>query len=449
MSENKVSLMDKLSSAVDKMAGPMTKFGNIPFIRAVTNGMVGAMPITLVGSVFLIVYLLGSDGGLTTTALLPFLKPISGQIALVNSLSMSFMAIYIVVAMGAEYGKIKGFSETTGAVGALFAFILLNYNAVGSLAVTAADGTISAGESAVSVAYWGSSGVITAMVAAAISTNIIALCYKYNIQIKLPDSVPPAIASSFSALIPDFFIAIVCWTIRTLLGFDLPAWVGTILMPILGHADNVWVYTIQQFFSALLWSVGLHGDNITGAVTSTFLNAWTIENQEAFAAGTAVKDLPYVWTSNLCRLGQWVSTCWPILIYMYKDSKKLPQLKPLAVLSTPAAVFCIVEPIMFGLPVIMNPFLIIPFILSHVLAAIFTYLATAAGLVGKLCINLPWATPSPILGFVGGGGSIGGLIWPFIMCAMGLVIFYPFWTAYVKSEQAKLADGDAEVQPAE
>lgn len=438
--KEKLSPMDRMTAVVGKMAGPMSAFGNLPFIRAVTNGMIASLPVTMIGSLFLVVYLLGSDGGLTTHALLPFLKPISAKLALVNSLSMGIMAIYIAVAMGSEYASIKGFSHTTGAVGSLFAFILLNYNEIGALAETAKDGTVSAGASAVGITYWGSAGVITAMVAAAISVNIISVCYKKNIVIKLPDSVPPAIGNSFSAIIPYFFITLVCWGVRTLAGFNLPEWVGTILMPILGKADNVWVYTLQQFLSSLLWICGLHGDNITGAATSVFLNAWTIENQTQYAAGVAIKDLPYVWTSNLCRLGQWVSTCWPLLIFMYKDSKKLPQLKPLAVVATPPMIFCIVEPIMFGLPVILNPFFVIPFLVSHTLAAILTYEATALGFVGKLAVNLPWATPSPILGFLGGGGSIGGLLWPFIMCAMGCVIFYPFWNAYVKDEQKKMAE---------
>ncbi|MCD8027745.1 MAG: hypothetical protein LUF02_03590 [Erysipelotrichaceae bacterium] len=96
------------------------------------------------------------------------------------------------------------------------------------------------------------------------------------------------------------------------------------LLPVLSAADNIGVYTLQQFLSALLWTVGLHGDNITGAVTSSFLNTWIVENNTAFMNGTAVADLPYTWTPNLCRLSQWVSSCWPILVYMVMSSKKLP-----------------------------------------------------------------------------------------------------------------------------
>lgn len=430
MSTEKQSFMDKVLEKVDVIAGPMTRFGQIPFVRAIVNGMVAALPVTMVGSIFLVVYLFCSDGGLTQHALIPFLKPWAADLALVNSLSMGIMAIYIMIAFGAEYAEIKGFNKTTGAVGAFFAFMLLNYNAVGQLAKT--------GASAFESTYWGGAGLITAMIAGAIAINIIDFCYKKNIVIKLPDSVPPAISDSFSAIIPYFFITLVCWGIRTLAGINIPSAVGEILMPLIGNADNVFVYSFQQFMSALLWICGLHGDNITGAVTNVFLNQWLAENNAAYMAHTAVKDLPYVWTPNLCRLSQWVSSCWPILVYMFMSSKKLPHLKPLGLICLPPAVFCIIEPIMFGLPVVMNGFLLIPFILTHTLTSALTYWLTKIGFVGKMYMSLPWATPSPILGYLSAGGSIGGFIVVFINFAIGMVIFYPFWKAYEKAEVAKL-----------
>ncbi len=436
MSEKK-SFMDSVMEKVDIIAGPMTKFGQIPFVKAITNGMIAALPVTMVGSLFLVAFLFCSDGGLTQTALLPFMKPYAGDLALVNSLSMGMMAIYIIIAMGSEYAEIKGFSKTTGAVGAMFAFVLLNYNAVGKLFV---EGVSDASQlvDAVAVNYWGGAGLITAMIAGAIAINVIDFCYKKHIVIKLPDTVPPAIANSFSAIIPYFFITLICWGVRTLAGINIPELVGQMLLPVLGKADNVFVYTLQQFFSALLWTCGLHGDNITGAVINTFLPTWIAENNAAFMAGTAVADLPYVWTPNLCRLSQWVSTCWPILVYMFMSSKKLPHLKPLGIIAAPSAIFCIVEPIMFGLPVVMNGFLLIPFVLTHCLTGALTYWLTAIGFVGKMYLNLPWATPSPLLGYLAAGGSVGGIIVVFINFAIGMVIFYPFWKAYEKSEVAKM-----------
>ena len=85
MSTEKKSFMDSLMEKVDRIAGPMTKFGNIPFVRSIVNAMVGSIGVTMVGSIFLVIFLLCSDGGLTETALIPFLKPWAGDFALINS----------------------------------------------------------------------------------------------------------------------------------------------------------------------------------------------------------------------------------------------------------------------------------------------------------------------------------------------------------------------------
>ena len=161
MSENN-SMMDKLMAFVDVIAGPLTKFGNIPFVRAIVNGMVASSGVTMIGSVFLVLNLLGNPtGGLAFggKALLPFLTPLADQLGLVNSLTMGLMAVYMVIAMGAEFAAAKGINKTTGAVGAFMAFLFLNYNAV-------VDGALSVGN-------WGGTGIITAILATFISVSVL------------------------------------------------------------------------------------------------------------------------------------------------------------------------------------------------------------------------------------------------------------------------------------
>ena len=95
---------------------------------------------------------------------------------------------------------------------------------------------------------------------------------------------------------------------------------------------------------------------------------------------------------------------------------------------------------MFGLPIVLNPFLAIPFIITHTITGALTYGLTAIGFIGRMYVNLPWATPSPILGFLGTGGSIGGVIVVVINFIIGLLIFYPFWKAYEKSELQRIEE---------
>lgn len=429
MSTENMSFMDKFMGVMDKITGPMTRFGQIPFIRAITNGMVASIGITMIGSIFLIFNLLGTDGGgLTEKAILPFLKPISSQLSLVNSLSMGIMAVYMAIAMGAEYAEIKGFNKTTGAIGSFFGFILLNY---ASIAITADE------VNALTINNWGGGGVITSIIAAAISVNVIHLCYKYNLRIKLPDSVPPAVADSFSAIIPYFFIVIICWGIRTLLGFDIPTMVTQILLPFFSAADNIFTFTLAYFFVSLFWICGIHGDNVVGAVTNAFTNTWMIENA---AAGAANQVIPYIWVPNTNRLFMWASSCGPILVYMFMSSKKLPHLKPLGMISIPPFICGIIEPIMFGLPVVLNPFLAIPFVLSHTVTAALSYWLTSIDVIGRFYLNLPWAMPAPILNYLSTGGSFMAAVMYFISFGIGLLIFYPFWKAYEKSEVKRMEE---------
>lgn len=425
--------MNHIMEKVDKIAQPMNRFSKIPFIKAITNGMVAAIGVTMIGSIFLIFYLLCSDGNLTETALLPFLKPFADEISLVNSLSMNIMAVYMVISIGSEYAEIKGINKTTGAVGSFFAFILLNYASIGQLFVEGVEAT--ALPSAVPINYWGGAGVITALVACAISIQVIQLCYHYHIRIALPDSVPPAIADSFSAIIPYLFITLICWGVRTIMNMNLPELVGEMLLPVLSGADNIFVFSFAHFLATLFWAAGLNGDNIVNAVITPFTTSWIIENNEAFLSGQAI---PHVWVPSFNRLFFWVSTCWPVLFYMYKSQNQLPHLKTLATVCLPSSIFCIVEPVMYGLPIVLNSFLVIPFVLSHTITGVLAYALTDMGIIGKMYLNLPWATPSPILGYLATGGSIMAVVIVFVNFMIGIVIFYPFWKAYEKSEVERI-----------
>lgn len=432
MSTEKKTLLDKFLAVIEKMAGPATTFANYPVVKGIQNGMVATTGITLVGSLFLVLLLFVTDGNLTAKALLPFLTPYAGQIGLVNSLALSIIAVYMAIGMGAEMGFTLGIDKTTGAIGSFFAFILL----------TNAEATID-------TSFWSGAGIIIAIVGAIVSSYTLKLCKQYHIEIKLPDSVPPAIANSFSAIIPYFIIALLCWGTRTILGFNLGQFVADLLLPVLNGADNIFVYTLVQFLITVFWSLGIHGDNLTGAVMGTFTAIWNQENIDAgaklLAAGQTVTraDLPHVYALNIGRTHQWCCSFWPILFYMF-TSKKLSHLRPLAWTSLPPAIFCIIEPIMFGLPVVLNPFMIIPFIISHTVTGALAYLIYDLGIVTPQYISLPWASPSPLIGYLGSGGSILGGILPFVWFALGLVIFYPFWKAYENAEVKRMAAEVAE-----
>lgn len=116
----------------------------------------------------------------------------------------------------------------------------------------------------------------------------------------------------------------------------------------------------------------------------------------------------------------------------------------MAGIATPAAIFTIVEPVIFGLPIVLNPFFIIPFILSGTIAAIVTYSAFSLHLINRVFVELPWATPPFISGYVATGGDWKGVLMVVINFAIGVVVYYPFWKAYEKSEKQKESNQENE-----
>jgi PTS system cellobiose-specific IIC component len=134
----------------------------------------------------------------------------------------------------------------------------------------------------------------------------------------------------------------------------------------------------------------------------------------------------------------WTASIWGLMFWLFRSKSK--KLRTIAVAGLPSAVFTIIEPILFGLPVVFNPYLVVPFILSATVAAFFTYGVMALGLVSRFYVALPWITPPPILGFLGTGGDWKMVVVVIINTIIGILIYAPFFKAYEKSELAKEAD---------
>lgn len=448
MEENK-GLMGSFMKVMDKMAGPMTKFGQLKAISAIQSGLVASVGITIIGAIFLLLFVFSTPDYLAKgLTVLPFFSGIAGKFTVVNGLTMGLLALYVAVSIAIAFGREYEIDSITSALSGLMSFILLSNAGTSTVALVSdittnaiSDGAFTGATfSALNVSNYGGGGLIVAILAGLGSIYIIHLCYKFNIRIKLPDSVPPAIGNSFSALIPYAITAIICWVVRTIMNIDLAQVFADSLLPILGAADNCFTYTFFNFLKACLWSVGLHGDNMLNAIQTPMTTIWLNENVAAATAGQAI---PHVWIGNVCRLDQWVSSVWPILVLLL-TSKKLKHMKPFAIACTPAAIFGIIEPVMYGLPMVLNPFFFIPMIISHTLTSIITYMSYAIGFVSMPYINTPWCLPAPILAVLQSGMDFKGALIVVINFVVGLIITYPFFKAYEKQEVAKMELDEAQ-----
>jgi len=436
MSEKK-SFFDKLSDWTMVIAGPMANFASIPWVASLQSGMVAIMPIIIIGSLFLVLSVLGlpwiAIGGVPTVVL-PFLTPFVPKILVAFNLTMNFLGLYAAVAIAMSYAeKINVPQKTAGLLG-LVTFLLMTVNSTTLTGTVndAAGTAIPFSVGGIPVSSFSASGLFTAIIIGLLSVRLYKVVVDSGVVIKMPEGVPPMIADSFTALIPYAVVFTLAWLVRTMFDFNLVTWMTTLIAPLFTAADNVVVYTLSNTLVALFWAMGIHGDNLVGVITGPFTTMTVAANAEAMANGLA---LPYIWTQQLTRMHGWTMSVWPIFIYMF--TTKLPGKKALAITALPAGIFTIIEPIMFGLPLALNPILFVPFVLTWIVGSVTNFLLVQMDLVGRFFANLPWATPPFLLG----PAASGDWKWVLVIAAnvaIGYVIYYPFWKVYEKVELSKL-----------
>lgn len=429
------SFMDKTMDVVMKIAAPLGRFGMLPPVASIQEGMIATLPLTIVGALFLVVYVLGSPSvGDSGKALIPFLEPVSGQFAWMNSVTLSLLSLYVSGAIASAYGKKLGVDQrTTGLLG-VAAFIVVT----------------SGPEAGIDVGNFSANGLFVAMITSLLATYVYAWFINHDITIKMPEGVPPQIGNSFGAIIPYAVVLGTCWVIRTLLNIDLVAALMSVMAPLVAGADNVFVYTGARLVANLLWTVGLHGDNMFLNNFQPFGLIWLEENASALAAGTPSNQLPHVLAAfgtggGLDRLIMWPTAIWPVVFLLIRSKVKTHNVLGWTALAP--AIFTITEPITFGVPMVLNPYLSVPFLLSTVAACLVGYGSMASGIFGRFFANLPWATPPFLLGPLG-TGDIKTAILPIIGFVIGLIIYLPFWRMYEAHELEVEAANAAEAEQA-
>lgn len=424
--EKKSSFNDKIVSFVmDKLAGPLGKLGDNIVLVSVRDGLIGATPIIILGSLFLLLAAVGQPWIGKGGPLIPALTPLSDKFLVAFNLTMNILSLYVAVSVAISYARRYEIDLLASALMGLMSFILVTTNAV-------QNGTIAIGS-------FSASGLFAAIVVSIFSVWVYRICKEKNLIIKMPEGVPQGVGNAFSALIPFAIVSVIVWGVRTVIGFDVVAFLLTLMKPIFVAADNIVAFTIRVFLGNLLWSVGLHGDNMLAPIIQPLYTAWLADNAKALANGVPPTNLPHIWTQGLERMVLWTSGAWGLLFWMWLS--KVKYVRTLAAACTPALIFTIIEPLVFGLPVVLNPYFIIPFILSSTISAFVTYGAMALHLSSRLFVDLPWATPPPIIAFLGTGGDWRAVLLVVINFLIGVVIYYPFFKAFEKNELEKEREG--------
>lgn len=270
-----------------------------------------------------------------------------------------------------------------------------------------------------------------ALIVAVVSTEIFRrLLGNERLVIKMPDGVPPAVSRSFAALFPamitvSVFALITAFFQAAGVSSLVTSFYELVQQPFMGMANSYPAALLLAFISAFLWFFGLHGANIIDPFMQT-INIPAIEaNKNALEAG---KEMPYIvnkpFFDSFVNLGGTGATL-GLLIAIFLVARRHKAYMTVAKLSVAPGVFMINEPVMFGLPVVLNPILFIPYVFTPLVLVTVAYLATASGLVPACTIIAPWTTP-PIIGGILSTQSIAGGLLAAINLALSIVIYLPF-----------------------
>lgn len=411
-------MFEKLSEHLVPIAG---RLNNNRFLSVLRDAFMLAFPLTIFGSIFVV---------LTN---LPFLNKFmsDGSIAnfrdmfgIASSATMGIMSLFVVFGIGYYLSRSYEVEAIFGGAIALVSFLMLT-----PFVVQPENGELITG--VIPLDRLGAKGMFLGMMTAFLATEIYRRMVQKNITIKMPPGVPPAVAKSFTALIPalitlTFFLGVNILVTQAFNTNMHDVIYKAIQAPLVGLGSGIIPTLIAIFVIQILWFFGLHGQVIINSVMDPIWNTLMIENLEAYTAGEAVPHIiskPFIeiYTVGMGGTGMTLAVVFAILVFM-----KSKQMKQVGKLGLGPGIFNVNEPIIFGLPIVMNPIIIVPWILAPMIVTLVSYFAMSSGMVPPPTgVAVPWTVPFFINGIMATNSLAGGLL-QLVNMAIVFVIWFPF-----------------------
>ena len=387
------------------------------YVNGIRRAFIMMMPLLMIGSIFLMI----------TAFPLPAYQ--RGMASLLGEnwkdifdipVSATFNLIALFVSFLVAQQLAKQFELDSIAVGllSLASFLILT-----PLGNTSEFGQV------ITFTWLGSKGMFVAMVIGVVTVKIFHFFVKRDILVKMPDGVPPEVIKSFEALIPGTVILATALLLRV--GMEHTSY-GTIhdfvykvlALPLRALGTSYIGSILTVFAISILWSVGIN----SGSMVNGFVRPFWLENQaENIAALQAGQPLPHVITEQFFDMiwmgGAGVTLSLLLAIVIFAKSKHI---KSVGAIGIVPGIFNINEPVLFGLPIILNPIMLIPFNIVPIVMVTTQYIAMNIGLVSKpLGVAFPWPTPAIISGFITVGDLTGSLM-QLANLIIGAMIYLPF-----------------------
>lgn len=423
MSEN-----NKTQSFVqEKIIPVIMKISQTDFVKAVQMGCMAPTVATMIGS-FTFVLMLPPFPANTTNAIgkamLAFAAKNAGWLNLIYNLTLNFTSLYVVVGVSLAVAELKHRKPTSSVVLALCSFFILCCNIAG--------GQLDTG-------FFAAKGMFCAILIGYFAPLLMYFLEDHGLKIKFPDSVPPFVADSMGGLFTNTIAVGVMVLFRQLIqkfageGVLLPVLINKLLSPLVMTSDTMFYHVSVALISRFFWWCGIHGNSVVGAVTTPFENVLSLENKEAYAAGTAANALPHALVGSYANMAM---LCIAVTLIIFAKSDRLKAVSKMAVVP---ALFCIGEPLTFGVPMVFNFDLFFPYMLVFGLDAAIPYLLRKIGWLNGIIGSAPYTAPTVIKVFLE-TLDFKSIIVYVLLFVLNVVIFIPF----IKKYDKKLCEEEAQ-----
>ena len=430
-----MAVFDKIQNIMDKTIAPVaSKVADSKMLDALMGGMMCTLPMTLGVSVIAILINFPIPGFSDWVVS-------SGLMATGNSIltvTMNMMGIYISFFIGLRWGKVCGLSGYTGGIvsGAVF-LAFMPQQSFEDIPMA----------SFINTSYMGSNGIFVAILLGLIVPKVTAILMS-KLEIKLPDMVPPMVADSLSPMFAAIVLFTAVWFAKWGLSFtpwgNLFDMINTLIgTPVTMVGASPLAYIIVCSLQSIFWFFGVH-PNVMLNFYAPVIMACSAANTEAIIAGEALPYGAWAVVALGTAIGGQANALGISISLLFTKSERFKAIRGIALVPS---LFNISEPLMFGLPVVLNPMYFIPFVLNIPVCAIVVQALYALGLGAAFnpTIQLPWVLPQPVIAFMQGG--IGCLVISVAVLAVSVLMYTPFTLMAdrqaLREEQAALEESAA------
>ena len=408
------------------------------YLVAIKNAFEKYMPLIIIGAIAVLwTNVIVNDqtglGALWKPIMnLSFLNPAFNAI---NFCTMGIIALGITFLVGYELAKNYKFSPSFCGFLSVVAWVsMLNTT---QTIVNVEKETVSV--SGLFSGVLGTDGLFTGMIIAIVTVELFRALYSIDwLKIKLPDQVPEGVARSFEYLLPAFVLLLITSMLSLVIQNVSGGYINDLIFNLIqkpltyvgGSLPGILCLTL---ISGLFWSVGLHGDNMIAGVVQPITLTLMLENTTAVEAGKAATNIVNwsFYRTFLATGGTGMVLGLTLAIFLVSKREDNRAIAKVAIIPN---LFNIGEINMFGVPVVLNPFLIIPFILAPIVSITFGYIMTYIGFCPVMYVTMPWTMPPFLMGFLAAGGSIMAGITQLLAIALSVVIYIPFVKMYEKNQ---------------